>query len=132
MSRERDDGMGDIIGKAAPPPGEGCYKKGWSQPGRAGNVLLEKRRIQGELRALPGPEGAPGELERDWGQGMEGQDTGNGEERDGWDFGKEFLARMEFPEQLWLPLDPWNVQGQAGHLGQWECPCHGWGWDGMG
>ncbi|NXO30662.1 FEZ1 protein, partial [Cisticola juncidis] len=27
---------------------------------------------------LPGPEGAPGELERDWGQGLEGQDTGNG------------------------------------------------------
>ena len=24
------------------------------------------------------PEGAPGELKRDWGQGMEGQDTGNG------------------------------------------------------
>uniref|UniRef100_A0A674H3B4 Schwannomin interacting protein 1 n=1 Tax=Taeniopygia guttata TaxID=59729 RepID=A0A674H3B4_TAEGU len=27
MSRERGDGMGDIIRKAAPPPGEGSYKK---------------------------------------------------------------------------------------------------------
>ena len=42
---------------------------------------------------LPGPKGAPGELERDWGQGMEGQDTGNSfplpEGRDGWDIGQE-------------------------------------------
>ena len=27
---------------------------------------------------LPEPEGAPRELERDWGQGMEGQDMGKG------------------------------------------------------
>ncbi|TRZ09576.1 hypothetical protein HGM15179_017530 [Zosterops borbonicus] len=44
---------------------------------------------------LAGPEGAPGELERDWRQGMEGQDTGNSfalpEGRDGWDFGKELF-----------------------------------------
>ena len=38
------------------------------------------------------------------------------------------------PEQLWLPLDPWNVQGQAGHWGwgQWEgcLPIQGGsGWD---
>ncbi|RMC19490.1 hypothetical protein DUI87_04102 [Hirundo rustica rustica] len=42
------------------------------------------------------PEGAPGELERHLGQGMEGQDTGNGfplpESWDRWDIGKEFLA----------------------------------------
>ena len=42
------------------------------------------------------PKGAPGELERDWGQGMEGQEPGNGfpvpEGRDGWEIGKEFLA----------------------------------------
>ena len=65
----------------------------WSQAGRAGNVHLEKGRIQGELRV---PKGAPGELERDWGQGLEGQEPGNGfkmpEGSDGWDPGKEFLA----------------------------------------
>ncbi|RMC17053.1 hypothetical protein DUI87_05626 [Hirundo rustica rustica] len=65
---------------------------------------------------LPEPKGAPGELERDWGQRMEGQDTGNGfplpEGRVRWDIGKEFLAvRVErpwrgFPEKLWLPLKP--------------------------
>ena len=38
----------------------------------------EKRRLQGDSEPLPGPKRAPGELERDWGQGMEGQDTGNG------------------------------------------------------
>ncbi|RMB95592.1 hypothetical protein DUI87_27702 [Hirundo rustica rustica] len=41
----------------------------------------EKRREREESRDtldLPGPKGAPGELERDLGQGMEGQDTGNG------------------------------------------------------
>ncbi|RMC17063.1 hypothetical protein DUI87_05637 [Hirundo rustica rustica] len=44
---------------------------------------------------LPEPKGAQGELERDLGQGMEGQDTGNGfplpEGRVRWDTGKEFL-----------------------------------------
>ncbi|RMB98485.1 hypothetical protein DUI87_24699 [Hirundo rustica rustica] len=78
----------------------------WSQAGRAGNVPLERRRIQGELRV---PKGAPGELERGWGQGMEGQDTGNGfrvgKGRFGWDIGKEFLSGLEFPKKLWLPLE---------------------------
>uniref|UniRef100_A0A8C3RDP5 Activator 1 subunit 5 n=1 Tax=Cyanoderma ruficeps TaxID=181631 RepID=A0A8C3RDP5_9PASS len=51
---------------------------------------------------LPGPKGAPGELERDWGQGLEGQDTGNGfplpEGRAGWDIGQElFPGRVGRP-----------------------------------
>lgn len=29
----------------------------------------------------------------------------------GWEGG------IEFPEQLWMPLDLWNVRGQAGHWG---------------
>ena len=57
---------------------------------------LEKRRFQGgTLEPLPVPKGAPGELERDFGQGMEGQDKGNGfklkKGRFRWDIGKEFL-----------------------------------------
>ncbi|NXA79812.1 HS12B protein, partial [Thryothorus ludovicianus] len=42
---------------------------------RAGNVPLEKGKMPGMLRV---PAGAPGELERDWGQGLEGQEPGNG------------------------------------------------------
>ena len=68
---------------------------------------------------LAGPEGAPGELERDWGQGMEGQDTGNGfplgKGRPRWDIGKEFLAvRVE---------RPWNrVPREAVDSGcAWSC-----------
>ena len=74
--------------------------------GNAGNAPLEKGKLQGMLRA---PAGTPGELERDWGQGLEGhREWGKGR------LGKEFLAGLELPEQLWLPLDPWHVQGQAG------------------
>ncbi|RMC10543.1 hypothetical protein DUI87_13348 [Hirundo rustica rustica] len=68
---------------------------------------------------IPGPKGAPGELQRDWGQGLEGQDTGNGfrleKGKFGWDLGKEFLTGLEFPEQ---PLDT---------LGSLECPRPGVG-----
>ena len=54
---------------------------------------------------LAGPKGAPGELERDWGQGLEGQDKGR-QDRDGWDIGKEL-----FPGRLWRP---WHrVPGEA-------------------
>ncbi|TRZ10162.1 hypothetical protein HGM15179_016947, partial [Zosterops borbonicus] len=64
-------------------------------------------------------------LERGWGQGMEGQDTGNGfklgKGRFKWDIGKEFLAGMEFPDLLWLPLDPWQCPRPGwDNLGQWE------------
>ncbi|TRZ11211.1 hypothetical protein HGM15179_015883 [Zosterops borbonicus] len=76
----------------------------------------EEKRREESSEPLPGPEGAPGELEREWGQGLEGQDTGNGfawtEGRAGWEIGKEFLAEMGFPDLLWLPLDPWSAQGQ--------------------
>ncbi|TRZ20735.1 hypothetical protein HGM15179_006399 [Zosterops borbonicus] len=38
----------------------------------------EEKDLGENLEPLPGPKGAPGELERDWGQGNEGQNTGNG------------------------------------------------------
>ncbi|NWT62786.1 PYGL protein, partial [Erythrocercus mccallii] len=59
----------------------------WDKPGEGSRENSEP---------LPMPKEAPGELERDWGQGMEGQDTGNGfplpEDRVRWNSGKEFLA----------------------------------------
>ncbi|XP_063275379.1 uncharacterized protein LOC134561940 [Prinia subflava] len=58
-------------------------------------ALTSLRRLQGELRALAGPKGDPGELERNWGQGMEGQYKGEWlplpEGRDRWDIGKDFF-----------------------------------------
>ncbi|RMC10540.1 hypothetical protein DUI87_13345 [Hirundo rustica rustica] len=92
-------------------------------------VLTWREGSRESFQNIPGTKGAPGELQRDWGQGLEGQDTGNGfrleKGRFGWDLGKEFLPGLELPEKLWLPLDPWNIQGQAGHwgwssLGQWK------------
>ena len=65
------------------------------------------------------------------------QDKGDGcklsENGVGWDSREKSFPGIEFPEQLWLPLDPWNVQFQVGAA--WDsgrCPCHGWGgsgWD---
>ncbi|NXB51241.1 WHRN protein, partial [Leucopsar rothschildi] len=68
------------------------------------------------------PKGAPGELERDWGQGMEGQ---NIEGRVRWDIGKELFpgrvgrAGTGCPEQLWLPLDPWQCP-RPGNAQPWS------------
>ena len=81
------------------------------------------------------PKGAPGELERDWGQGMEAQDNREGL---GWDIGKElFPVRVgrAGTEQQWLPLDPWQCPrpGWTGLGAAWDsrrCPCpwQGWHW----
>ncbi|RMB95469.1 hypothetical protein DUI87_28092 [Hirundo rustica rustica] len=76
------------------------FSEGWSPSGaRLGELGLLTWRGEGSRvisEPLPVPEGAPGELERDWEQGMEGQDTGNGfplpEGRVRWGIGKEFLA----------------------------------------
>ena len=87
-----------------------CAQYGcWSGAGRAGGAHLDKRRIQEELRALPV---APGELERAWEQGIEGQDIGNNfrlpEGRVRWDFGQEL-----FPGRV----------GRAGTGAQSSCGC---------
>ncbi|TRZ10109.1 hypothetical protein HGM15179_017005 [Zosterops borbonicus] len=102
------------------------------QARRAGNVQTgEGKGSRESSEPLAGPKGAPGELERDWGQGMEGQDTGNGfplgKERFKWDFGKEFLAgrvgrgwdgiprfAVAAPGSLAVP------KARLEHLGQWE------------
>ncbi|RMC18847.1 hypothetical protein DUI87_04743 [Hirundo rustica rustica] len=56
--------------------------EGWSPSGaRLGELGIFPWRREGSRESsepLARPEGAPRELERDWGQGMEGQDTGNG------------------------------------------------------
>ncbi|XP_063257337.1 uncharacterized protein LOC134552564 [Prinia subflava] len=88
------------------------------------------------------PAGAPGELQRDWGQGMEGQDTGNGShwERGDWAgilcrnccLGGWGGAGLEFPALLWLPLDPWQCPrpgwilglGAASFIGSTQLPTH--------
>ena len=74
--------------------------------------------------------------------GMEGQDTGdggtghrNGSELTlggfGWDLGRNCsLAGMEFPDLLWLPLDPWQCPRPGWTLGldtgdSGRCPCRG-------
>ena len=58
------------------------------------------------------------------------------EGRDGyWDIGNwEFLAGLEFPDLLWLPLDPWQCPRPGlDNLGQWELslPWQGWHWVGF-
>ena len=69
---------------------------------------------------LPMPKGAPGELERDWGQGMEGQDTGNAftltEISDRWDIGKELFPVRVLAQgaQRSCPWIAGSVQGQVG------------------
>ncbi|RMC14542.1 hypothetical protein DUI87_09639 [Hirundo rustica rustica] len=69
-----------------------ALEPGWESWGCSSGEGKAPGRAQSPLH---GPKGAPGELERDWGQGMEGQDTENGfpltEGRDGWDIGKELF-----------------------------------------
>ncbi|RMC22674.1 hypothetical protein DUI87_00316 [Hirundo rustica rustica] len=74
---------------------------------------LQGKRIQTRMESfqnIPGPEGAPGELQRGWGQGTghrEWSGIGKGEI---WDLGKEFLPGLQFPE------NPWSVQGRVGGI----------------
>lgn len=50
MSREGDDGMGDVIRKAAPPPGEGSYKKVRDKKGQKGAFVCHQAGPAGMLR----------------------------------------------------------------------------------
>ena len=86
---------------------------------------------------LAGPKGAPGELERDWGQGLEGQEPGNGfpvpEGSDGWEIENwELLAGRvgrgwagitraagAAPGSLAVPKARLDI-GAGSSLGQWE------------
>ncbi|XP_063249314.1 trifunctional purine biosynthetic protein adenosine-3-like isoform X2 [Prinia subflava] len=97
----------------------------WSQAGRAGGAPLERRSSRESSEPLPGPEGAPGELQRDNCQGLQGQEPGNGSQcqRAGLDglLGIRNCSLAGWagpgtgcPEQLWLPLHPW------------QCPRPGW------
>ncbi|TRZ16229.1 hypothetical protein HGM15179_010908 [Zosterops borbonicus] len=93
-------------------------------PESLGVPKLEKGSSRETLELLPEPKGAPGELRRDLGQGMEFQDTGNGfklgKGRFGWDFGKEFLAVRVLREWDGIPRaavaapESLEVQGQVG------------------
>ena len=53
---------------------------------------------------LPGPKGAPGEQERDFGQGIEGQDTGNGFKLEKGKFGWDMEMEL-FPVRV---VRPWH------------------------
>ncbi|NXF26951.1 SHAN3 protein, partial [Rhodinocichla rosea] len=134
---------------------EGSRKKGEPQfpgiprlrglgMGRSGPSEERECRREGSRESfqhIPGPGGAPGELQRDWGQGLQGQHPGNGShcQRAGMD---GILAMRN----SWLgwncqsswgcPCIPGGAQGQAGHwgwssLGSWEVSrCWKWmGWE---
>lgn len=61
MSREGDDGMGDVIRKAAPPPGEGSYKKVRDKKGQKGAFVCHQAGPAGMLReCCPNPAQAGG------------------------------------------------------------------------
>lgn len=59
MSRERDDGMGDVIRKASPPPAEGSYKKVKAQKGTERSLCVP-RSCGNAARIPPGPVGFGG------------------------------------------------------------------------
>ncbi|XP_041273422.1 uncharacterized protein LOC121342807 [Onychostruthus taczanowskii] len=78
-----------------------CWSKAGERLGELG-LLTGREGSRESSEPLPEPKGAPGELERDWGRGMEGQDTGNVfiviQGRVRWDIGKElFPVRMGRP-----------------------------------
>lgn len=65
MSRERGDGMGDIIRKAAPPPGEGSYKKvKGSKRDRKEPLCASRRGMLRECCPDPAQAGGIGGLEQ--------------------------------------------------------------------
>ncbi|TRZ06738.1 hypothetical protein HGM15179_020370 [Zosterops borbonicus] len=82
---------------------------------RLGISNWRKEGSRESLEPFPEPKGAPGELERDWGPGMEGQDTGNGIPTGKREIGMGFwegIPGWEGEERL-----EWNSQRIPGSLG---------------
>ncbi|RLV62512.1 hypothetical protein DV515_00019238, partial [Chloebia gouldiae] len=92
--------------------GLGMSREG-KDPGRASSSFQGLKGLQESCRLTGDKDGGTGH--REWlplPEGSHGWDPGN----------EEFLAGLGLPEQLGLPLDPWDVPGQAGH----------WGWSSLG
>uniref|UniRef100_A0A674HFK6 Sperm flagellar 1 n=1 Tax=Taeniopygia guttata TaxID=59729 RepID=A0A674HFK6_TAEGU len=98
-----------------------------SQPGTAEQLLqlLRAKILQRQRnRKNPGNAQSPWRGSRRAGEGLGTRDRGTGAREWlplgkgslGWDLGKEFLAGLEFPDLLWLPLDPWEYP-RFGSLG---------------
>ena len=101
--------------------------------GELGVLTWRRKGSRETSEPLPGPEGVPGELERDLGQGMEGQDTGDGfplrQGRDGWDIGREFfpgrMVRHSMPREAVaapgsLEVSKARLDKVWNNLGQWK------------